>query len=245
MDDGLTVEKANFENAEEITDPQGLKIKRKRAVPSENAFFITKPAAEAKGMQVNTLKTSIMCVSDASTFQARAYIRDGMNEMESSGPPAVMKVLGFTFGPTSSVKYHVATVRRKFRQRLWTLYNLRANGFSKEELVRVYKTSIRPVADYLDVVYHSLLTDEMDEELDRLQNWALQIIFGPKLVGRRLRTLAGVTTLRQRRVEHCDKFASKCAKLPRFEHWFPKKQSSILKPLPAVKGCVNCPFFSS
>lgn len=70
------------------------------------------------------------------------------------------------------------------------------------------------------------MTDEMDEELDRLQNWALRIIFGPKNVGgRRLRALAGVTTLRQRRIEHCDKFATKCAKSTRFEHWFPKKQA--------------------
>ena len=73
------------------------------------------------------------------------------------------------------------TIRRKFRQRLWTLYNLKKQGFTQEELVRVYKTSIQPVVNYLDVVYHSLLTDEMDEELDRLQNWALQIIFGTKI----------------------------------------------------------------
>ena len=70
------------------------------------------------------------------------------------------------------------SIRKKFRQRFWSLYHLRRNGFTKEELVRVYTSSVRPVADYCDVVYHSMLSDEMDEELDRLQNHALRIIFG-------------------------------------------------------------------
>ena len=89
--------------------------------------------------------------------------------------------------------------------------------------MKVYKTCVRPVADYLDVVYHAALTDDLDEELDRLQNQALKIIFGPNKGGRTLRKLAGVTSLRDRRVQHCDKFASKCAASSRFEHWFPLK----------------------
>ena len=40
----------------------------------------------------------------------------------------------------------------------------------------------------------------------------------------KMRELAGVTTLRQRRVELCDKFAAKCLKNPRFEPWFPKRR---------------------
>ena len=77
--------------------------------------------------------------------------------------------------------------------------------------------------DYLDVVYHSFLPDDLDEELDRLQNQALKIIFGSSHGGRTLRKLAGVTSLRDRTVEHCDKFAQKCAKSARFQHWFPVK----------------------
>ena len=65
------------------------------------------------------------------------------------------------------------------------------------------------MADYLDVVYHSMLTDDLDEELDRLQNHALKIIFGYDLSGRRLREKAGVTTLRARHIEHCDLFVER------------------------------------
>ena len=98
------------------------------------------------------------------------------------------------------------------------MYNLKRNGFNSKELVRVYKTCVRPVADYLDVVYHSFLPDDLDEELDRLQNQALKIIFGSSHGRRTLRKLAGVTSLRDRQVEHCDKFAQNCAKSARFQH---------------------------
>ena len=124
---------------------------------------------------------------------------------------------------TPTVRLHVMSIRKKFRQRMWTLYNLKKNGFSNEELVKVYKTCIRPVADYLDVVYHPSLPDDLDEELDRLQNQALKIIFGAGNGGRTLRKLAGISTLRDRRVQHCDKFAASCAASTRFGDWFPLK----------------------
>ena len=36
-----------------------------------------------------------------------------------------------------------------------------------------------------------------------------------------MRELADLTTLRERRIEHCDKFAMKCVDSDRFSHWFP------------------------
>ena len=79
------------------------------------------------------------------------------------------------------------------------------------------------MVDHLDVVYHASLPDDLDEELDRLQNQALKAIFGAQHGGRTLRRLAGVTTLRERRVQHCDKFAAACAASARFGDWFPLK----------------------
>ena len=93
--------------------------------------------------------------------------------------------------------------------------------FTDEELVTVYKACVRPVAGYCDVVYHSLLTDDLDEALERMQDRALRCIFGTGISGRRMRTMAGVSTLRDRRVKHCDSFASKASTTARFSSWFP------------------------
>ena len=105
------------------------------------------------------------------------------------------------------------------------LRNLKNSGFTTDELITVYKTMIRPVADYGAVVYHSSLTDAQDELLDNLQNTALKCIFGPELSARKLREMAGITTLRARRENMCDKFALKCIGNPIFARWFPLKMT--------------------
>ena len=68
----------------------------------------------------------------------------------------------------------VEHVWRAFRSCYWTLVNLTKNGFTEDELVKVYKIMIRPVTEYAAVVYHSSLTDEQDELLDQSQ----KCIFG-------------------------------------------------------------------
>ena len=72
-------------------------------------------------------------------------------------------------------------------------------------------------------VFHPMMTDRQDEELERLQTHALKCIFGPGLSGRKMRDMSGLETLRERRTAQCDKFAKKCLANPRFEHWFPEK----------------------
>ena len=80
---------------------------------------------------------------------------------------------------------------------------------------------MRCTADYCDMVYHSLLTDEQDLELKRLQHRALSVIFGPKISGRKMGALADLSTLRQHCIDHCDGFVGKCLKNDRFSGWFP------------------------
>ena len=84
---------------------------------------------------------------------------------------------------------------------------------------------IRPIAEYACSAYHSSLTDEQDERLERLQDHALKCIFGPGKSARKLRGLSGLPTLRVRREEIVKKFATKCANDPVFEHWFPRKST--------------------
>ena len=157
---------------------------------------MTSAAAESKGMKVNTLKTKVLCVTDSMSYVPVAFIEGSDGSRLTLEPGGTIKVLGFHFGDSASVGPHIKAIKKKIRRRLWTLYNLRKKGFTKSELVTVYKTSIRPLADYCDVVYHSLLTDEQDWDLERTQDKALRCIFGPRISGRRMRAMADITTLR-------------------------------------------------
>ena len=106
-------------------------------------------------------------------------------------------------------------------------WHLKHNGFSETDLVKVYKAIVRPVADYMMEVYHSMLSDAQDKAIERLQTHALKCIFTPGLSGRKLRALSGLTTLHERRIEHCDKFDEMFVRNPRFEHWFPERRLSL------------------
>ena len=217
VDDNLQVDQLNFENVVCVNG-----IKDKHAIMTQNVFRHVVRSAEMKGMKVNANKTNMICVSDGlhSVNGAHFYDRDGV-KVESSDK---LKVLGWHFSNRPSVATHLETIKRRFRERYWILRHLRHNGFSADDLLKVYKTIIRPVAEYMLEVFHPMMTDGQDEGLERLQSHALKCIYGGGLSGRRMRDMAGLLTLRERRIEQCDKFAAKCAGSERFEHWFPLKE---------------------
>lgn len=221
VDDNIQEERINVENApRSIT--QSEEIRTKHAVCTQNVFRHVIQEAERKGMKVNASKATMICVSDSLTFKAACYIEDRDGVRVQSGPK--MKVLGFHFWERPTVAAYIAVLTRRFRERYWTLRHLKHNGFSTEDLVRVYTSIVRPVADYMQEVYHSMMNDRLDEAVERLQTHALKCIYGPRISGRKMREMSGLTTLGDRRIEACDKFASKCVDCPRFGHWFPQRQ---------------------
>ena len=221
IDDNISVEKLNFGSTPATISSDGSQIKEREAPKSQNAFRSITKRAGWKGMKVNAMKTQILVVSDALKYRPIAYIRDQDGNKITSGES--MRVLGFNFSTKPTMHAHVDSILVKMRQKYWVLRHLKKLGFNPDELVRVYRSLILPVADYCDVVYHSLLTDEHDEALERAQVGALRTIFDYKQSGRKLRELAGVSTLRSRRIEHVDKFAQKCTQ-SQFSHWFPKNE---------------------
>ena len=222
IDDGFSLSKVNFENSYGFTI-NGELHRVKHAVQSQNVFrHIVKNATEI-GMKVNTEKTTLVCVSDAQQYVPDAFILD--EDGGRIGCTTSFKALGVNFSNRLNMDRHVAAMQRGVRSRLWMLRNLKNHGFNAEELLKVYKTMIRPVLDYAAPVFHASLTDEHDEKLEKLQVQALKAIFDARLSGRKLREKAGIETLRSRREELTYKFARKCSTNPRFCHLFPLKQS--------------------
>ena len=169
----------------------------------------------------------MVCISDSLSFKPCAYILDREGERIESGEK--MRVLGWHFSNKPSPDAQIETLKKRFRERIWILRHLRHNGFSEQELVSVYKSIVRPVADFMQEVYHSMINDGQDEALERLQVHALRSIFGARISGRWLRGLADLSTLRERRIIQTDKFARKCAQNVRFSSWFPKNTARKIR----------------
>ena len=97
---------------------------------------------------------------------------------------------------------------------------------NERELVKAYKTLVRPIAEYCSVVFHSMLSNKQDEELEWLEATALWYIFGYGIPYSAMRELADIPTLRQWRINACDKFAASCIESERFKDWFPEMNPS-------------------
>ena len=220
VDDSISTEKLNFGEVVS-TEVDGAIIKKRQAHGSQNAYRSITRNAWRIGMVVNERKTNLLCISDAINYRPSAFILDNAGIEIESGK--TMRVLGFDFSDRPTASLHVEGVRRRMRMRYWVLRHLAKLGMNRTELVRVYLSMILPIADYCDYVYHSMLTDEQDEQLENAQVGALRVIFGYGISGRKLREMAGVQTLRARRIEHSDKFANKAVHDPHFRKWFPKK----------------------
>ena len=170
-------------------------------------------------MRVNTGKTSMICVSDSLSFEAEAFIYD--EDDNRIGCQDGLKALGMVFGKRPTMDLHVEQVKKKMRQRYWILRNLKMSGFSNEELVKVYSTMIRLVADYgcLCIIPVSLTS--------RMSCWTHYKTGpsdGPGILGRWMREMSGLTH-QERRIQLCDKFVAKCLGSDRFDHWFPQKST--------------------
>ena len=175
-------------------------------------------------MVVNKKKTQILCFSDALTYKAAAYFEDGDGDRVASRTDGKMKVLGFHLDGRPSVHAHVEALKIRMRDTVWVLRHLKLAGFTEKELAVVYRTVVRPVLDYCAVVYHPMLTDEQDQQVERMQARALKNIYEYKDSYAVMREKAGVATHRARRIEMCDKFASKAAGSARFSAWFPLRE---------------------
>ena len=215
IDDSISDTKLNFEN-----EPLVNGTKDKLAMDAQNTFRRTIRNAELIGMKANTDKTKLLLVSDSLSFKARAHFRSIEGTRLESGES--LKLLGFTFGPRPTCQLHVDTIKRSFRGRYWLLIHMKQHYYSEQELVKAYKTLVRPIAEYCSVVFHSMLSDKQDEEIERLQATALRYIFGYGIPYSIMREKADLPTLRQRRIDACDKFAANCITSERFGTWFPE-----------------------
>ena len=79
------------------------------------------------------------------------------------------------FSNKPNVDLHIKKLSEKFRSKLWTLRKLKKAGMSTTDLLTVFKTIIRSVADFASPTYHSLINKTQAESLEKLQRRALKI----------------------------------------------------------------------
>ena len=172
-------------------------------------------------MKINSKKTQLLCISTPGSPAVELFVRIDNQKVLSK---EFLKICGYHFGSMPTVTAQVSVMERKFNERCWALRNLQRSGFNKRDLLTVYKSLIRPVFDFTAVAYHSLLTNEQTEHLERLQRRALCIIDPDYSTYASSLTDLDLTTLQQRRLGLIDNFLDKTLQNPRnASKWFPRK----------------------
>ena len=222
VDDNLQNEKLFMKKIPLMIDGPDV-YKNARAGQSEAMFNHIGRRAKNQGLKVNTQKTTVLAISNAVSYEARAHLYDEQGARIDS--TSSLKALGFIFNTEGDVKDQVESLCKRFRTRTWALRDLKKSGFSESELISVYKSTIRPVIEYSAVIYHSMLTAELSYYIEKQQFRALKNIYGNQYSHGRLLELSNLPTLEQRRIEASVRFANKMANNPRFQHHFKKKRS--------------------
>ena len=231
-----------------VIDKNGRK--RASATRSQNLFWQISRIAEMLGMKVNNDKTKLLCVSESRTYEAAAFIEDVNGKVIES--ESNMKILGLHFSGRPDMAAQVDAICRKFRARIWTLRHLHPRGFSQEDLLRVYKSTILPCQDYCWNVFHSSLTLSQTVVPVRLQAKALKAIYGFDPSYRELMERANITMLRARREARELAFARKCSQSARYQHWFllrevertGRERMVYEERFARTSRCYNSPLFS-
>ena len=221
VDDNVVQEKINFDSVP--TD--GFSFRVKHAARTQNLTHGIVHEALARGLKVNNAKTTALCISEVKGYIPKAFIFDLDGNQIKSGN--TMKLLGFHFSSDVGMQAQVDAIRRKFFAKKWVLTHLGNNGFTKADLVQVYRATILPIHDYCSCVYNSSLSQTQANALERLQAHALKTIFGYQHSYRSLLQTTGLQTLQARRDARCDRFAAKCLENPRYRDWFPLQPIAI------------------
>ena len=190
-----------------------------RPIQSECLLGRIKRAASEIKMLVNEKKTQMLCVCQNPNIATRSKIRTDGAVITSCDS---LKILGFYFGKMPDCKTHIENLLEKFRCRLWSLRNLVDGGLGERDLLDFYATCLRPILEYTQVTYHSMLSRELDGALEKAQARALKIIGGLDKSYRLLLQESGMERLCDRRSRAFESFAKKSANNSIINSkWFP------------------------
>ena len=170
------------------------------------------------GMRMNAKKTQLLCVTAAINYEVRSFVEIGGKKIISGDS---LNILGFTFGRRPTMRPHFEAIRKKYIARTHIIRHLKKVGLSSVTLCKIYCSLIRPVIEFAAQVYHHMLSDDVSEEIEKLQRSVLKTIFGFKTSYACALEKSGLCTLDERRRKLCLKFALDSEKNPRYKHWFP------------------------
>ena len=174
---------------------------------------------ENQKMIINEKKTKTMIINFTENFKftTRLKLKDENVEVVTS-----TKLLGTMVQDDLKWDLNTSTIVKKANARMELLRRVASFGTPAEDLKTVYILFVRSLLEQSATVWHSGLSQENIQDLERVQKTAIKIILQEQYHGYK-QGLAqlDLQTLESRREELCLNFALKCTKNTKMQHMFP------------------------
>ena len=176
-------------------------------------------------MKLNTDKSKYMVFNFTRNhqFSTRLHLENQVLEQVKE-----TRLLGLIIDEDLSWQKNTEALIKKANARMSILHNLGSFDLPTDEMINIYVLYIRSVVEYSSVVWHSSLTQEDSNSLERVQKTALRIILKDNYVDYyHALNLVDLETLFDRREKLCIKFATQCVKNKKMAHMFPLKSKVV------------------
>jgi len=169
-------------------------------------------------MRLNETKTNYMLFNRIRTpFTTRLTVNGQWMERKP-----FIKLLGVWLQEDGGWGKNTQELCKKAYMRLSMLTKLRYAGVSKENLITIYKLHIRSCLEYNAVSFHSSLSSQQADALERCQSVCLKVILQDNYISYEAALeMTGLEKLEDRRLKRCLDFSKKCLKHPINQRMFP------------------------
>ena len=174
-------------------------------------------------MKLNPSKCNYMVFSRSKEqFATRLNIDNTILERKNAS-----KILGVWISDDLSWSRNCQEICIKAYSRISMITKLKYVGVQLEDLIDIYVLYIRSVTEYCSVAFHSSLTGEQTNKIERIQKTCLRIILGDMYIDYpSALEMTGLESLYDRRPKRCLDFSLKCLKHNRNTRLFPLKDNA-------------------
>ena len=179
-----------------------------------------KTISDQREMILNAKKTVLFVVNFTHIHQFKPLLEiPGVNKLLDVVQET--KLLGYWLTSDMKPHTHIKYILAIANKRIWAISKLKKAGVSDEDLKYFFVMKIRSVLESSSVVYHSMLTIEDTQDIERVQRVVIRTIMGTRYQSYEdSLTFLNLEDLSVRREELCLTFALKCLNSAKFGHLF-------------------------
>ena len=139
----------------------------------------------------------------------------------------VIKLLGVWLQEDLGWQENTKQICKKAFSRITLLNKLKYVGIQTEDLLTIYKLFIRCIPEYCSSVFHSSLSEELSNKIERIQSTCLRVILSENYVSYSAALeMCGLDRLSTRREKRQLSFSLKCLKTEFTKDMFPLNENN-------------------